>query len=70
MNANDWREECNYINEQADPYRRRGWGPSEFENKAQFLRYCTMQRNSATREGFHDTAQYIQHCIDDLEAQS
>lgn len=68
MNANGWREECAYIAEQTEPYVR-GYGPSEFADKAQFLRYCEMQRNSATREGFDDTASYIQHCIDDLRGQ-
>jgi hypothetical protein len=65
MNANDWREECNYITEQTEPFVL-GYGPSEFEDKAQFVRYCTMQRNSATRQGFDDAAQYIQHCLDDM----
>ncbi len=69
MNANDWREECSYITEQTEPFVR-GYGPSEFADRAQFLRYCTMQRNSATREGFHDSAAYIQHCIDDMATQS
>jgi hypothetical protein len=67
MNALDWTEECKYIAEQTEPFVR-GWGPSEYEDKAQFLRYCTMQRNSATREKFHDAAQYIQHCMDDMQS--
>jgi hypothetical protein len=25
-----------------------------------------MQRDCATRDGKHDSAEYIQHCIDDL----
>ena len=69
MNAIDWKEECIYIAEQTEPFVR-GWGPSEFADKAQFLRYCEMQRSSATREGYHDTASYIQHCIDDVIGQT
>lgn len=65
MKLSDWVEECTYITEQTEPFVR-GVGPSEFEDKAQFLRYCTMQRDTATRQGFHDTAQHIQHCINDL----
>jgi hypothetical protein len=68
MKLQEWVDECKYIAEQAEPFVR-GYGPSEYEDKAQFLRYCTMQRNSAAREGFHDSAQYIQHCIDDLANQ-
>jgi hypothetical protein len=63
MNANDWREECNYISDVTD---KRGNVKEMNYDKATFVRYCEMQRDVATREGFHDTAQYIQHCLDDL----
>lgn len=67
MKLSEWVEECNYVAEQTEPFVR-GCGPSEFANSSAFLRYCEMQRDTATREGFHDTAQYIQHCIDDVAA--
>lgn len=66
MKLSEWVEECKYVAEQTEPFVR-GWGPSEFEDCAQFTRYCEMQRDTATREGFHDSAQYIQHCLDDLK---
>lgn len=33
-----------------------------------FLRYCKMQRDSAEKAGFHDSALYIQEIIDDVSA--
>lgn len=69
MNISEWREECVYISETTtsalaatDPLTLFNGNPSCF------VRYCEMQRDTATREGFDDTAQYIQHCIDDMEA--
>ncbi len=67
MKLSEWVEECKYLTEQAEPFVR-GWGPSEFEDKAQFIRYCTMQRNSAAREKFYDVEQYIEHILDDLQS--
>jgi hypothetical protein len=69
MNANDWRQECNYISDAMDDMLLRHRMPRGFNNDpACFMRYCIMQRDSATHEGFYDAAQYIQHCIDDQEA--
>ena len=64
--ANWWREECNYLSEQAEPYVR-GYGPSEFADRGQFLRYAMMQRDTAAREGRYDAETYIQHIIDDVQ---
>jgi hypothetical protein len=65
MTLSEWSDESLYILEQAEPFTR-GYGPSEFDDRAQFLRYCTMQRNSATREGFPDVAQHIDRVIRSL----
>ena len=68
MNIGEWREECVYIGDTTASVIA-GTDPLTNFNgsKECFIRYCKMQRDSAEREGFHDTAQYIQHCIDDLE---
>lgn len=63
--ANFWREECNYIAAVTD---KKGRVPAMNNSTAVFRRYCEMQRNTAEREGFFDTATYIQECIDDLPA--
>lgn len=67
MNTNEWREECVYIQETTDSLFA-GTDPLTSFNgdPSCFVRYVTMQRDSATRGGFHDAAQYIQHCLDDL----
>lgn len=58
-----WAQECSYIAKVTD----KGGRAREMNNdKATFIRYCTMQRDTAARQGFDDSAQYIQHCIDDL----
>lgn len=61
--CNRWREECNYIERVT---AERGKVREMNYDRATFVRYCEMQRDAATREGFHDTATYIQHCLDDL----
>ena len=70
--CDEWRDECNYISQattdalsgRPSQIRR---GLENFNNdRACFVRYCEMQRNCATSDGRHDSAQYIQHCIDDL----
>lgn len=58
-----WREECNYIDRVAD---KKGAVPEMNNDKATFVRYCEMQRDSATRDGQDDAATYIQHVLDDL----
>ena len=61
---NWWREECNYISGVTSDT---GGVEPGFNNDAHcFIRYCQMQRDTATRDGFHDAAQYIQHCVDDI----
>ena len=61
--AIDWVNECKYISAVTD---KRGHVAEMNYDTATFVRYCEMQRDTATREGRPDTAQYIQHCIDDL----
>lgn len=73
--ANEWREECNYIAHQTDTVgahgvRRCERNPSFGHDKQCFLDYCVMQRECAERDGVPDAAQYIQHCIDDLQGQT
>jgi len=63
MNAMQWVDECKYI----DSVVCKIVPLTSFNNDWEcFKRYCTMQRDTATREGFHDSAQYIQHVLDDL----
>jgi len=61
----EWAAECGYIELVT---ARGGKVPALNNDTATFIRYCTMQRDMATREGRHDSAQYIQHCLDDLGA--
>ena len=63
MNASQWQAECRYIQQATD---QGGDVPEMLGDKAIFTRYCEMQRDAAERDGQHDAAQYIQHCIDDL----
>lgn len=64
MTCGEWVAECAYISDVTD---KRGNVREMNYDHATFLRYCEMQRDRATREGMHDSAQYIQHCIDDLK---
>ena len=59
----EWREECNYIDRVAD---KKGAVSAMNNDKATFIRYCEMQRDSATRDCQHDAATHIQHVLDDL----
>lgn len=61
--ANEWRQECIYI---SNLLTKRGKVPEMNYDLATVARYCSVQRDAAEREGFHDSAQYIQHCIDDI----
>ena len=58
-----WTGECRYISAVTD---KKGNVREMNFDKATFVRYCEMQRDSAERNGFYDSATYIQHCIDDL----
>lgn len=63
--ANQWREECAYISRVTD---QRG-NVAEMNHSAEVFRdYLRMQQEAATREGFHDAAEYIGHCLDDMES--
>jgi hypothetical protein len=72
----DWSRECDYISHVTDKCLRTAGGEQHPEmksfnfDKACFVRYCEMQRNAAERDGKHDSAEYIQHCLDDLGEQS
>lgn len=59
----DWSRECDYISHVTD---KRGNVPEMNHDLDTFVRYCEMQRDCATRDGKHDAAQYIEHCLDDL----
>lgn len=61
----EWSQECSYI---ARVTEERGHVSEMNYSKKTFLTYCRMMRDWATRQGFYDSAQYIQHCIDDLES--
>lgn len=58
-----WREECNYIDSVAE---KRGRVREMNNSLPVFIRYCTMQRDAATRDGQNDAATYIQHIVDDM----
>lgn len=66
----EWQEECRYIQGATDALLSKGARCPQMSSfnydRACFTRYLVMQRDSATREGFHDSAQYIQHCLDDI----
>lgn len=57
---NEWRKECNFLTAEMDKPAAQRMGS--------FLSYCKMQRDAAVRHHRDDSAQYIQHIIDDLEA--
>lgn len=69
----EWSHECNFISRTTSDVLTGspGWRAKALANfngdRACLIRYCVMQRDCATRDGKHDSAQYIQHCIDDLE---
>ena len=60
----EWQAECRYISDVTD---KKGNVPEMNNDKATFIRYCEMQLADAERQGFYDTATYIQHCLDDLK---
>lgn len=63
----EWCEECTFISNVVTSVTNGGSVPSEFNaDMACLARYLDMQRDSATREGRHDSATYIQECADDL----
>ena len=63
----DWARECEYI---SDVTSKQGRVKEMNNDQRVFLRYCEMQRDCATRDGKHDSATYIQHCIDDLTGET
>lgn len=63
MDELKWTQECVYI---SNVTAKRGMVREMNFSRSTFLGYCAMQRDKATREGHDDTAQYIQHCMDDL----
>ena len=70
MNTLEWVEECKYISDQTERVKG-GFPGKEFNYDTEcFRNYCRMQINTATREGFHDSAEYIQQCLDDIEGLS
>jgi hypothetical protein len=67
MNTLEWSQECKFISDTVSSVCNGSPVPENFNSDSACLaRYLEMQRNAATREGFHDSAQYIQHCADDL----
>lgn len=68
----DWSRECDYIHYTTTDCLGHGASHRSMKSfnydKACFVRYCEMQRDCATRDGHHDSATYIQECLDDLIA--
>ena len=60
----EWVAECDYISHVTG---KAGRVKEMNYDKPTFVRYAKMQRDAAKRQGRFDAAQYIQHCIDDLE---
>jgi hypothetical protein len=66
MNSLEWSNECRFIADATDRILT-GNVDAAFNGDIEFFRqYCAIQMHRATVEGFDDSAQYIQHCIDDL----
>ena len=70
-----WQKECAYISQVTDNVLHGSASDKRrtlvnFSNNVDTLiRYCEMQRDFATKDGFFDSAQYIDHCIDDLKGE-
>jgi hypothetical protein len=60
----DWQAECGYISLAAD--KKGKIREFNFDTDC-FIRYCEMQRDAADKQGFFDSAEYIQQCIDDCK---
>lgn len=67
-----WAKECGYIADvvavaigQLTPNEHINLTPFHYDHLV-LRRYAVMQRNAARREGFHDTAEYIEQCLGDL----
>lgn len=67
MNAKEWAEECIFIRETTDSLFA-GTDPlTNFSGKPSvFMRYCAMQRDAATRDGYPAASAYIADCFTDL----
>lgn len=74
MKTLHWSKECQYISDITEvALRRRAPNPDQGLTMALFnydleclKRYLEMQRDSAHRDGRHDSVVYIQHCIDEI----
>jgi hypothetical protein len=67
-----WKSECVYISGITDRVQRgdKTRALDNFSGSTQTLiRYCEMQRGFAAADGCDDSAQYIDHCIDDLKGE-
>ena len=65
MFARQWVQECEYISRVTE----RNGKVSEFNyDPSCFARYCRMMAGKAEKQGFYDSAEYIQQCADELEA--
>jgi hypothetical protein len=70
-----WVNECAFISQVTDNVLH-GSASDKYRTLESFsgnvdtlIRYCEMQRDFATKDGFFDSAQYIDHCIDDLKGE-
>lgn len=65
--ALEWSKECTYISDQTQQVKA-GFPGKEFNYDTNcFRRYCLIQKALSKRQGFLDSAEYIQHCLDDIE---
>lgn len=62
--TNHWREECNFC---AGLAEKKGRVKAMNYDTATFVRYLEMQRDTAAREGYDDSATYLQEIIDDMK---
>lgn len=72
MGDQEWQLECAYISNTTDKFIDAARADRIADVREMnccvrtFISYCEMQRNAAAAAGRHDTATYIEHCIDDL----
>jgi hypothetical protein len=60
-----WARVCTFVEREAQRIIPR-MDPEGLERR-ELRGFCIEERNKATAEGYDDTAQYLQHIIDDLE---
>lgn len=63
--ARRWVRVCAYVDKEAHYAKKQGTKVGYAET---LIDFCSEEHAKATAEGFHDTATYLQHVIDDMHA--